>query len=152
MTGYRRNFIAGGCFFFTVNLADRRRQLLTENIDALRTALRETQRRHPFSIDAIVVLPDHLHTVWTLPKDDADFSTRWRLIKTSFGLLLPGSWFQVVARLRANAASGSVATGSIRSATRRILSGTSTMCTLTPSNTGLCHALAIGRIPRFAAW
>jgi len=84
MTGYRRNFVSGGCFFFTVNLADRRRQLLTENIDALRTALRETQQHHPFSIDAIVVLPDHLHTVWTLPVGDADFSTRWRLIKTSF--------------------------------------------------------------------
>jgi putative transposase len=84
MTGYRRNFITGGCFFFTVNLADRRRQLLTENIDTLRTALRETRRHHPFSIDAIVELPDHLHTVWTLPEGDADFSTRWRLIKTSF--------------------------------------------------------------------
>jgi putative transposase len=84
MTGYRRNFIAGGSFFFTVNLADRRLHLLTENIDSLRTAFRETQRRHPFAIDAIVVLPDHLHTVWTLPEGDADFSTRWRLIKTSF--------------------------------------------------------------------
>src|SRR4051812_48732592 len=78
MTGYRRNFVAGGCFFFTVNLADRRRRLLIEHIDALRTALRETQRHHPFSIDAIVVLPDHLHTVWTLPERDADFSMRWR--------------------------------------------------------------------------
>ena len=57
MTDYRRNFIAGGSFFFTVNLADRRRQLLIEDIDALRTALRETQQHHPFSIDAIVVLP-----------------------------------------------------------------------------------------------
>ena len=89
MTGYRRNFVAGGCFFFTVNLADRRRRLLTENIDALRAALRETQRHHPFSIDAIVMLPDHLHTVWTLPEGDADFSTRWRLIKTSFSRSLP---------------------------------------------------------------
>ena len=84
MTGYRRNFIAGGSFFFTVNLADRRLRLLTESIDALRTAFRETQRHHPFTIDAIVVLPDHLHTVWTLPEGDADFPTRWRLIKTSF--------------------------------------------------------------------
>jgi putative transposase len=84
MTGYRRNFIAGGSFFFTVNLKDRRLQLLTENIDALRLAFRETQRNHPFTIDAIVVLPEHLHTVWTLPEGDADFSTRWRLIKTPF--------------------------------------------------------------------
>jgi putative transposase len=84
VTGYRRNFVAGGSFFFTVNLADRRLRLLTESIDALRTTFRETQRRHPFAIDAIVVLPDHLHTVWTLPEGDADFSTRWRLIKASF--------------------------------------------------------------------
>ncbi|OKO73016.1 transposase [Bradyrhizobium sp. NAS96.2] len=84
MTGYRRNFIAGGCFFFTANLADRRRRLLIENIEILRTAFRETQRRHPFTIDAIVVLPYHLHTVWTLPDGETDFSTRWRLIKTSF--------------------------------------------------------------------
>jgi putative transposase len=55
MTGYRRNFVAGGSFFFTVNLADRRLQLLTESIDALRTAFRETQRHHPFTVDAIVV-------------------------------------------------------------------------------------------------
>jgi putative transposase len=90
MTGYRRNFVAGGSFFFTVNLADRRLQLLTESIDALRTAFRETQRHHPFTIDAIVVLPDHLHSVWTLPEGDADFSTRWRLIKTSFSRKLSG--------------------------------------------------------------
>ncbi|UGY06047.1 REP-associated tyrosine transposase [Bradyrhizobium quebecense] len=91
MTDYRRNIVAGGCFFFTVNLADRRRRLLTENIDALRAAIRETQQRHPFSIDAIVVLPDHLHTVWTLPDGETDFSTRWRLIKTSFSRRLVGS-------------------------------------------------------------
>jgi putative transposase len=84
MTGYRRNFVAGGSFFFTVNLADRRLRLLTENIEALRTAFRDTQLHHPFAIDAIVILPDHLHTVWTLPDGDANFSARWRLIKTSF--------------------------------------------------------------------
>ncbi len=84
MTDYRRNFIAGGCFFFTVNLADRRRSLLTECIDDLRKAFGETRLRHPFTTDAIVVLPDHIHTVWTLPEGDTDFSTRWRLIKTSF--------------------------------------------------------------------
>jgi putative transposase len=63
MTDYRRNFIAGGSFFFTVNLAERRLRLLTEHIDELRTALRQTQRHHPFMIDAMVVLPDHLHAV-----------------------------------------------------------------------------------------
>jgi len=84
MTAYRRNFIPGGCFFFTVNLADRRLPLLTENIETLRSAFRETRQRHPFTIDAVVILPDHLHVVWTLPEDDRDFATRWRLIKSSF--------------------------------------------------------------------
>ena len=59
MTAYRRNFIPGGSFFFTVNLADRRLGLLTENVDALRAAFRITRQRHPFAIEAIVILPDH---------------------------------------------------------------------------------------------
>lgn len=84
MTSYRRNFIPGGSFFFTVNLADRRLSLLTDHIDLLRSVFRETRQRHPFTIDAVVVLPDHLHTVWTLPEDDADFAMRWRLIKSAF--------------------------------------------------------------------
>jgi putative transposase len=84
MTDYRRNFIAGGSFFFTVNLADRRLGLLTAYIDDLRASFRKTRHRHPFTIDAMVVLPDHLHAVWTLPKGDGDFATRWRLIKSGF--------------------------------------------------------------------
>src|SRR5215475_5965889 len=89
MTDYRRNFIAGGSFFFTVNLAERRLSLLTSHIDELRSAIRETRKRHPFTIDAIVVLPDHLHAVWTLPEGDADFATRWRLIKSTFSRCIP---------------------------------------------------------------
>ncbi len=84
MTDYRRNFIAGGSFFFTVTLAERRLRLLTEHIEELRAAFRETRQRHPFTIDAMVVLPDHLHAVWTLPDGDANFATRWRLIKSRF--------------------------------------------------------------------
>jgi len=91
MTDYRRNFLAGGSFFFTVNLAERQMRLLTDHIDMLRAAFRETRRHHPFTIDAMVVLPDHLHTVWTLPEGDADFATRWRLIKSAFSRsLVPG--------------------------------------------------------------
>jgi putative transposase len=89
MTNYRRNFISGGSFFFTVNLAERRLRLLTDYIDLLRQAFREVRRRHPFEIDAIVVLPDHLHAVWTLPQDDADFALRWRQIKSAFSRALP---------------------------------------------------------------
>ncbi|MDE2068966.1 MAG: transposase [Bradyrhizobium sp.] len=90
MTGYRRNFVAGGSFFFTVNLAERRLRLLTEYIDELRAALEETRRGHPFTIEAMVVLPDHLHALWTMPEGDADFATRWRLIKSGFSRRLPG--------------------------------------------------------------
>ncbi|HBZ30493.1 MAG TPA: transposase, partial [Nitrosomonas nitrosa] len=55
--------------------------LLVENVDVLRDAVRAVKQRHPFYIDAFVVLPDHLHAIWTLPKHDADFATRWMLIK-----------------------------------------------------------------------
>jgi len=89
MTNYRRNFLSGGSFFFTMNLAERRLRLLTAHIDLLRQAFRNVRRRHPFDIEAIVVLPDHLHAVWTLPEDDADFALRWRLIKTIFSRGLP---------------------------------------------------------------
>lgn len=81
---YRRNFIPGGSFFFTVNLANRRSKLLTKRIDLRLTAFRSVQACHVFIMEAIVVLPDHLHTIWTLPTGDADFANRWRLIKTEF--------------------------------------------------------------------
>jgi putative transposase len=91
MANYRRNFIAGGSFFFTVNLSDRRLRLLTEHVGPLRTAFRYTRSRHPFTIDAIVILPDHLHAIWTLPDGDPDFALRWRLIKSTFSRALPHS-------------------------------------------------------------
>jgi putative transposase len=100
VTAYRRNFVAGGSYFFTVNLAERRLRLLTDNIALLRAAFRETRRRHPFTIDAAVVLPDHLHAIWTLPGGDEDFAARWQLIKASFSRALPqGEWVSA-SRLR----------------------------------------------------
>jgi putative transposase len=90
MTSYRRNFVPGGSYFFTVNLADRRTRLLTEHIELLRGAFRDVHLRHPFVIAATVVLPDHLHAIWTLPEENADFATRWRLIKAAFSRGLPG--------------------------------------------------------------
>ena len=89
MAHYRRNFLAGGSFFFTANLADRKSSLLTDHIERLREAFRYTRARHPFEIEAIVVLPEHLHTIWVLPPNDADYATRWRLIKASFSRGLP---------------------------------------------------------------
>jgi putative transposase len=89
MPNYRRAFVPGGCWFFTVNLLDRRKTLLVDHIDALRTAMEKTRVRYHFVINAIVVLPDHIHAVWTLPPGDADFSVRWRLIKSRFAQALP---------------------------------------------------------------
>lgn len=84
MTGYRRARVAGASYFFTVALADRRSTALVDRIGALRDAYAVTRAERTFRCDAFVVLPDHLHTVWTLPEGDSDFSTRWRLIKTRF--------------------------------------------------------------------
>jgi putative transposase len=92
MPNYRRWRIPGGCYFFTVTLLHRHGPiLLTDNIETLRAAVRGVQARHPFSIDAWVVLPDHLHAIWTLPRQDDDFSTRWRLIKAAFSHGLPAT-------------------------------------------------------------
>jgi len=84
MVRYRRNFIAGGTYFFTVTLADRTSSALVDHVNALRMALRIARRERPFTIDAIVILPEHLHAIWTLPPGDSDFSGRWRRIKTHF--------------------------------------------------------------------
>ena len=75
----------GGCYFFTVNLANRHNNdLLVREIAALREAFRHTRTDHPFEIEAIVVLPEHLHAIWQMPPGDHDFSMRWRLIKSRF--------------------------------------------------------------------
>lgn len=84
MTNYRRYRVEGGTYFFTVNLAERNRTLLTEHVDILREAFRMVMAAHPFKINAMVVLPDHLHVIWTLPEGDHDFSLRWRQIKSAF--------------------------------------------------------------------
>jgi putative transposase len=82
---YRRAFTPGGTFFFTL-VTDQRRPIFASNtaIDVLRDAIRTVRSQRPFTIDAMVVLPDHLHALWSLPPGDSDFSTRWRLIKTWF--------------------------------------------------------------------
>jgi putative transposase len=88
MVQYRRNRLAGGKFFFTLTVEDRRSKVLVEHIGALRAAFRQTRRERPFNIDAIVILPDHLHALLTLPDGDADFAGRWRRIKGSFSTSL----------------------------------------------------------------
>ncbi len=84
MPNYRRNRVEGGAYFFTVNLNDRGSDLLVAEIGALRGAVRAARARQPFHIDAWVVLPDHMHCLWTLPPGDSDFPLRWQTIKALF--------------------------------------------------------------------
>ncbi|WP_296436230.1 transposase [Zhongshania sp.] len=86
---YRRVLDNGGTYFFTVNLANRKTSLLTDEIDALRYALNTVKKRHPFIVDAMVVMPDHLHAIFTLPESDSDYATRWMLIKSTFSRQIP---------------------------------------------------------------
>jgi putative transposase len=86
---YRHNRVPGGAYFFTVTLHDRHSDLLVTHVNALRAAVRQARARAPFCIDARVVLPDHMHCLWTLPSNDADFPSRGRVIKTAFSKSLP---------------------------------------------------------------
>lgn len=95
MPDYRRLRVPGGTYFFTVALARPGMTLLTDHVDLLRAAYRSTTLELPVACDAIVILPDHLHAVWTLPDGDQDFPERWRRIKSRFthalGLRFPRS-------------------------------------------------------------
>ena len=84
MPNYIRPRVTGARIFFTVTLADRGSDLLVREIGRLREAVRATRAERAFGIDAWVVLPDHLHCVWTLPEGDRDFATRWGAIKARF--------------------------------------------------------------------
>jgi len=82
---YRRFYTPGGTYFFTL-VTYRRRNLFfnTQRKDLLLESINDVQKRHPFSLTAWVILPNHIHCIWTLPENDFDFSTRWRLIKSTF--------------------------------------------------------------------
>jgi putative transposase len=95
MVGYRRNRVRGGTYFFTVTLADRRSTALVDHILALRTAFRTARQERPYTLDAAVILPDHLHAIMTLPQGDADFAGRWRRIKGHFSTRLLAAEFPV---------------------------------------------------------
>ena len=86
---YRRVRVKGGTYFFTVNLEDRRQSFLVDHIELLRHSFKTVKQNHPFHINSIVVLPDHLHTIWTLPENDCNYSKRWQLIKKHFSRALP---------------------------------------------------------------
>lgn len=83
MARYRRARVAGGTYFFTVVTERRQRVLVLPEVRAaLRAAIENVRVARPFDIKGWVLLPDHIHAIWTLPADDADFATRWRLIKS----------------------------------------------------------------------
>lgn len=90
MPNYRRLYVEGGTYFFTVNLLERHsNDLLIRHIDVLRAAVGKVKKAHPFTIHAFVVLPEHLHCVLEFPEGDSDFPLRWRLIKSEFSKSLP---------------------------------------------------------------
>ena len=115
MPKYLRYRIPGGCYFFTVNLLERNNTLLIDQIDLLREAVRLCKQKRPFRIDAWVVLPDHMHCIWTLPTGDDDFSNRWKMIKTHFSKSLPKMERRTKVRIkRGSVEFGNVVSGSMQ--------------------------------------
>jgi len=90
VSNYRRVYIPGGTYFFTL-VTYRRQPIFAdgERVELLRQSFREVKAKRPFDLLAAVVLPDHLHCLWCLPEGDADFSTRWQMVKTSFSRRIP---------------------------------------------------------------
>lgn len=88
MSNYRRYHAKGATYFFSVTTVNRGKSTLTNNIDLLRHIYGLTMRDRPAFTDAIVIMPDHLHCVWTLPAGDDDYSTRWGVIKSRFSRAL----------------------------------------------------------------
>jgi putative transposase len=82
MANYRRIYTGGNIYFFTLVMYRRQAILCHDDIrTALRSGIMETRKTHPFKVDAWVLMPDHLHCIWTLPENDINFSTRWAMIK-----------------------------------------------------------------------
>ncbi len=87
MSQYKRCYQPGGHYFFTL-VTHQRKPLFANsaNVKYLKTAINKVKTKYPFSLNAMVILPDHLHCLWKLPENDADYSTRWRLIKRYFSM------------------------------------------------------------------
>ena len=100
MVNYRRARVPGAAYFFTVTLRDRRKHYLIAYADLLRSVIRSVRHERPFTIEAVVILPDHIHAICTLPAGDADYSGRWRAIKARFSRALAGSGVPIVRNRR----------------------------------------------------
>ena len=102
MLNYRRNYVSGGSYFFTVNLLERNKSLLVDHIKELRAAINNTRKQKPFEIEAWVILPDHMHAIWTLPENDSNYSGRWREIKKAFSKSLAKEEYLSPIRIKRN--------------------------------------------------
>ena len=129
MVNYRRNRVAGGTYFFTSTLRDRRSRRLTDYIEELRGSYMRVSRARPFETIAIVVLPEHLHAVWRLPERDSDYSGRWREIKANFAhaLTRSGRAHHLDGMAQIDLCKGAI--GNIRSAMKKTYGATSTIST-----------------------
>ncbi len=144
MSDYRRVFIPGGVYFFTVVTYHRRPIFaVPENVTLLRAAFHQVRAHRPVIIDAIVVLPDHLHCIWRMPDGDIDFSGRWREIKKYVSKRIGADGTRPREKMFGNAASGSIAYE-----TKKIGSGTWITFITIPSNMVCPHPLRNGRIRR----
>ena len=147
---YRRTYHPGACYFFTV--VTHRRYPWFSNPDAvaqLRLAIQQEKARRPFEIDAFVVMPDHLHAVWTLPEGDSDYSMRWRNIKRAFTASIVASQRPVVSASRQHKTSkpsGSGDFGNIEFVMNVILSNILITSITTRSNTEWSAGHSIGRL------
>ena len=149
MVQYRRNFVAGGTYFFTVALNNRQSTILVDYVDLLRSSFQHVKQKHPFITEAMVVLPDHLHAIWTLPPGDIAYPKRWQLFKARFTRLVRKSGLDIGKTPVANTAFGNDDTGSTRFGTRKIWSGISTTFITIRSSMGTWCVQRTGPIRAF---
>jgi hypothetical protein len=148
MVRYRRNFVPGGTFFFTVTLDDRRSSALVDNVALLRAAFRKTRSERPFAIDAIVILPDHLHVIMTLPPGDSDFPAGGSGSKGVSHEALSLQVCRFHATIEANMRFGKSASGNTPFATTAISNAAPTTFISTRSSIDWCRCQPRGRFPR----
>jgi len=87
MSEYHRLFVKGGTYFFTI-VTYNRQPLLCEKpaLIRLKAAFRYVMSKHPYRMDGLVIMPDHLHCIWRLPDGDGNFSIRWNMFKRYFSI------------------------------------------------------------------
>ncbi len=154
---YRRDYTEGASYFFTV-VTFRRQPWFSqaEAVKRLRSSFRAEMARRPFTIDAIAIMPDHIHAVWTLPPGDSNYSLRWRNIKRTFTAIIPPGQRPRPSASRQHKHEQAVwqrrllrqaqhRFGSIESATKRIFRITSIISITTPSSTVTLPARWHGR-------